>query len=132
MYDEVRIYAIPPKNFKDATEFRDYLLKRLPRQRYIFYFEKHGIRCEDNALIYFQYDNYIIAKAVVETRIKLKLYLQKGTVDIARRKVLTSELGVHWFPKGDPTKSRLLINYVQMGPLFIDPADAEIIDSKCF
>lgn len=25
MYNEVRIYAIPPKNFKDAAEFRDYL-----------------------------------------------------------------------------------------------------------
>lgn len=47
MYDEVRIYAIPPKNFKDAAEFRDYLLKRLPRLRYVFYFEEHGIRCED-------------------------------------------------------------------------------------
>lgn len=132
MYNEVRIYAIPPKNFKDAAEFRDYLLKKLPRQRYIFYFEKHGIRCKDNTLIYFQYDNYIIAKAVVVTRIKLKLYLKKGTVELAHRKVLTCELGVNWFPEGDPIRSRLLNNHVQKGPLFIDPDDAQIIDNKCF
>lgn len=132
MFTEVRIYSLPDENFKLESDVIDYFCNKLPNQGYVFHFYRHGIRCKRNTLLFFQYNKYIIAKAVVLERKGLKLYLQSNTVKLSNRRVLTSELGVEWFPDNDESDTRLLTTHVQQGPLFINPKHAVIIDRKCF